>query len=429
MTSSMPVKNGKFVNALAGFAGFITRQEGRKFLQLSDDVQEPAVTTAETNRDDWASLYVHIPFCKTLCPFCCFNRYLYTEDKVRKYFESLKKEVALYIQKGFRFSSFYFGGGTPTVHIGELTSFLDFLKENFEVRQISLETTHRELDPATMGLLKKAGVNRLSIGVQSFDDTVLKSMGRLVGSGKDAREKLVMAQGHFDTVNADFIFNFPNQSIESFAADVAAFKELGIDQATFYPLMPSPHKMSALERRFKWVDTSRERDFYEVILNELYQGGYKASTAWCFSRGDRLIDEYIIDYDDYIGVGAGSVSFLKGNFYVNTFSLEQYDEIIDGGRLPIVRWRRLSEREHLRYYMLTKLFGMTLEPEKFRQRFHGDIDGKLRFELLFFRLFGLVSDNGKITVTRKGMYPASVMMKEFFAALNSLREYCIEKRI
>ena len=67
--------------------------------------------------------------------------------------------------------------------------------------------------------------------------------------------------------------------------------------------MPSPHKKSRLERRFHKVDTSREKEFYDVILKELYQGGYKASTAWCFSRGNRLIDEYIIDYDDYVGVG------------------------------------------------------------------------------------------------------------------------------
>ena len=311
----------------------------------------------------------------------------------------------------------------------ELVSFVDFLKENFEVKQISLETTHREINRRNIDLLKAAGINRLSIGVQSFDNDILKSMGRVTGSGEEAKEKLMMAQGHFDTVNADFIFNFPGQSIEKFMADVATFKALGIDQATLYPLMPSPHKMSAIERRFKWVDTSREKDFYDIILSELYEAGYKVSTAWCFSRGDRMIDEYIIDYDDYIGVGAGSVSFLKGNFLVNTFSLERYDELTSSGKLPIMRWKRLSEREHLRYYMLTKLFGMTLDPEKFYQRFNDDINKKLKLELLFFRLFGLVKDNGKITVTRKGMYPASVMMKEFFAALNALREYCIENQV
>jgi len=425
----MHSQDERLVRQLANFTGFLTRRGGKKFLQLSNEFDEQAVRVTEGKRDDWASLYIHIPFCRTLCPFCCFNRYLFAEDKARRYFASLKKEVSLYIQRGFRFSSFYFGGGTPTVLMDELLSFIDFLRENFAVKQISLETTAREINSENINLLKEAGINRLSIGVQSFNNDILKAMGRLTGSGEEVKEKLKMAQGQFDTVNADFIFNFPGQSVETFALDVATFKNLGIDQATFYPLMPSPHKMSALERRFKRVDTSREKEFYNVILQELYQAGYRVSTAWCFSRGDRMIDEYIIDYDDYIGVGAGSVSFLGGNFYVNTFSLDRYDELTSRNRLPVVRWIRLSEREHLRYYMLTKFFGMTLDPAQFSRRFNAGVYRKLRYELLFFKLFRLVEDNGQITVTRRGMYPVSVMMKEFFAALNGLREHCIENRI
>ena len=421
--------NNQLSVTTARFAGWVTRREGRKFLQLSDQFPQPVLPQKKTGRDDWASLYIHIPFCRTLCPFCCFNRYLLDEAKARRYFVNLKKEVGLYIERGFRFSDFYFGGGTPTVLMDELLGFIDFLKQNFKVRRISMETTQREINPETIAVLKKTGVNRLSIGVQSFDNDLLRAMGRLVGSGEEAIEKLKMAQGQFDTVNADFIFNFPTQTVVQFEKDVATFKSLGLDQATFYPLMPSPYKKSRLEKRFHKIDTSREKKFYNVILRELYQGGYKASTAWCFSRGDRLIDEYIIDYDDYVGVGAGSVGFLNGDFFVNTFSLEKYDELITGGKLPIVSWRQLSEREHLRYYMLTKLFGMSLDPEKFRERFNADINQKLRLELAFFGMFGLVKDNKQIEVTPKGMYTVCVMQKEFFAALNTLREHYIDEQI
>ncbi|MDP2918992.1 MAG: coproporphyrinogen III oxidase family protein [Dehalococcoidia bacterium] len=413
----------------ARIAGWVTRREGKKFLQLKDNPPDPSVPADKAGRDDWASLYVHIPFCRTLCPFCCFNRYLLDEKKAHRYFVNLKKEVEMYHQRGFRFSDVYFGGGTPTVMMDELVSFLDFLKQHFTVRQISLETTHREVNKETLDALKKAGVNRLSIGVQSFDNQLLKDMGRVIGTGEEAIEKLKMAQGMFDTVNADFIFNFPTQTPAMFEKDVATFKALGIDQATFYPLMPSPHKKTRLERRFSQVDTSREKQFYDIILQELFEGGYKASTAWCFSRGDRLIDEYIIDYDDYIGVGAGSVGFLNGDFLVNTFSLDKYDELISAGKLPLVSWRRLSEREHLRYYLLTKLFGMSLDPQKFHQRFHADMNGSLRWELTFFRTFGLVKGNSRINVTPRGMYTMCVMQKEFFAALNTLREKYIEKQV
>lgn len=238
-----------------------------------------------------------------------------------------------------------------------------------------------------------------------------------------------MAEGQFQTLNVDFVFNFPGQTIAQFQADVTAFKELGLDQATFYPLMASPHKKDALERKFNRVDNSREKRFYDIILRELYRGGYTASTAWCFSRGERMIDEYIIEYDDYIGIGAGSVSIVRGNFYVNSFSLDRYQDFAAGGRLPIVGWRRLSEKENLRYYLLTKLFGMKLDAEAFLRRFGSDIAGKLWVELAFLKASGVVSGDGTLRVTERGMYPVSVMMRDFFASLNTLREHYIEHQI
>ncbi|MGD9393800.1 MAG: coproporphyrinogen III oxidase family protein [Dehalococcoidia bacterium] len=413
------------VKTLANLAGWVTRREGRKFLKLSEEIDEKALTAAALGAD--SSLYIHIPFCRTLCPFCCFNRYLLDEAKARRYFKSLKRELDLYIEKGFRFSDFYFGGGTPTVLMDELIAFIDYLKSQFEVKQISLETTPRELTPETVSELKAAGINRLSIGVQSFDRDVLKGMGR--PAPDDVKERLLMAEGQFDTLNVDFVFNFPAQTIEQFQADVALFKELKIDQATFYPLMPSPHKRDAMERKFNRIDTAREKAFYDVILRELYHQGYRASTAWCFSRGERMIDEYIVTDDDYIGIGSGSVSMVRGNFYVNSFALDRYEEIISQNRLPVIGWRRLSEREHRRYYLLTKLFGMKVARDRFQHRFKADIDSKLRAEMAFLRLFGLVAGDESINVTEKGMYPVSTMMREFFAALNSLREYCIENQI
>ena len=414
---------------LSNFVGFVTRREGRKFLKLSEEVDESLITASGLGGNEGTSLYIHIPFCRTLCPFCCFNRYLFKEDKARHYFKNLKRELDLYIQRGFKFSDFYFGGGTPTIQMDELVGFINYLKQNFEVKRISLETTAREINQENINLLKAAGINRLSIGVQSFDDDILRSMGRLSPTGEEIKEKLLMAEGKFDTLNVDFVFNFPGQSIEQFEADVAAFKKLGIDQATFYPLMASPHKKDALERKFNRINISQEKKFYDVILRELYAAGYKASTPWCFSNGDRMIDEYIVESDDYIGIGAGSVSIVKGNFYVNTFSLDKYDGFLDRNKLPIVGWRKLSESEHLRYYLLTKLFGMGVDKRKFYQRFNADIHKKLRSELLFLRLFGLVQGKERIKVTPKGMYPVSVMMREFFASLNSLREYYIENQI
>ena len=103
--------------------------------------------------------------------------------------------------------------------------------------------------------------------------------------------------------------------------------------------------------------------------------------------------------------------------------------MVENNKLPIVLQRRLSESEYLRYYMLTKLFGMKLDTGRFRHSFETDINKKLRVELLFLKLFRVVEDGEIIRVTKQGMYPVSVMMREFFAALNNLREYCIQNQI
>jgi menaquinone C8-methyltransferase len=411
-------------------AGYVTRREGRKFLKLSDKVDDSLIDSRILRSGEQISLYIHIPFCRSLCPFCCFNRYLFNAETARAYFIHLRHELDIYIQRGFIFSDFYFGGGTPTIMMDELLSFIDYLKQKFPVRQISLETTPLEITPEKVTTLKNAGIKRLSLGIQSFDDEMLKSMGRLQCSGAETQKRIGLTLGQFETVNVDLIFNFPFQTPDKLAADIRIFKAMHIDQVTFYPLMPSPHKKSALERRFAKVDNSHEKNYYDLILGEIFDTGYIASTVWCFSKGQRMIDEYIVDYADYIGIGAGSVSLVNGLFYVNSFSLEKYADRLNTGRLPVARRRNLSEREYFRYYLLTKLFGTRVNKNQFKEQFGSDIYNKIGTELRFLKLAGAIDENrDEIRVNRSGMYIISVMMREFFAGLNTLREISIENQI
>jgi len=409
---------------LCDFFSWAVRFEGRKFLALGEGVDDSLLVPSPERGNP--ALYIHIPFCKQLCPYCSFNRFPYHEDKVRRYFRSLRRELDFYLERGFRFSSFYFGGGTPTVQMDELISFFDYLHARLPVEEISLETNPRDITPENVKILKDLGVKRLSMGVQSFDDGMLRVMGRLSHTGAEAVEKVRLAQGQFDTFNIDLLYNFPSQSLEQFHRDILWVKELGVDQVTFYPLMPAPKKRELMERRFSRVDTARERRFYDLILEEIYHDGYHPSTVWCFSRGERMIDEYIIDYEDYIAIGSGSVGLYEGLFYVNSFSLENYNQMVSEGRLPIVMSRILPRRDLLRYYLLTKLFGMKIDKEAHRRRFGRGIHRDLGLDLALFRLLGIVKEDERwVRVTERGMYFVSGMMREFFTALNRLREYCM----
>src|SRR5205085_12316091 len=128
----------------------------------------------------------HIPFCEVLCPFCSFHRVQHCHEQARRYFTALRREIGLYHAAGHRFQSAYFGGGTPTIEPEELVETIEIVRALFGVREISVETNPKDLRAPLLELLRRAGVTRLSVGVQSFDDTLLREMERAEQYGNSA---------------------------------------------------------------------------------------------------------------------------------------------------------------------------------------------------------------------------------------------------
>ena len=143
-----------------------------------------------------------------------------------------------------------------------------------------------------------------------------------------------------------------------------------------------------------------------------------------------MIDEYIIEYPEYIAIGSGSVGLYGGVFYANYFDLTNYLQRVNSGQFPIAMSKRLTRRELLRYCLLTQLFGMNLRRDVHREFFGRNPEKDLWIELLVLRLLGTIEATGEgFRVTRRGMYVVSGMMREFFTGLNRLREYCMSRRI
>jgi hypothetical protein len=144
-------------------------------------------------------LYVHVPFCEVLCPFCSFHRVRYNESKTARYFKALRREIQLYHAAGFRFRDVYVGGGTPTVHPDELLETLGLIRSLSPVRTVSIETNPNHLEPDVLARYRDAGVTRFSVGVQSFDDGLLAGMDRLekYGNGVQIRDRLAAVRGIF----------------------------------------------------------------------------------------------------------------------------------------------------------------------------------------------------------------------------------------
>ncbi len=137
-------------------------------------------------------LYMHVPFCERLCPYCSFNRFPFKEERAKPYFANMRKEMMMLKDLGYDFESVvYIGGGTPTIMIDELCETIDMARENFSIKEVSSETNPNHLIPSYLEKLK-GRVDRLSVGVQSFDDGLLKQMDRYekYGCGQEIMERI-----------------------------------------------------------------------------------------------------------------------------------------------------------------------------------------------------------------------------------------------
>jgi coproporphyrinogen III oxidase-like Fe-S oxidoreductase len=406
---------------------FITYAVRRKNAECLQFFPTPTLSLPRRTESGPIGLYLHVPFCEELCPYCSFNRVEFQEAFARRYFDALRKEVLMYRDLGYTFKSLYIGGGTPTILIDELEATIRLIKETFAVTEISVETNPNHLTSTNLYVLQNVGVNRLSVGVQTFDDTLLKAVKRYhkYGSGQEVAERLKQAQGLFHTLNVDMIFNFPQQTQEMLEQDLATLTGLGVDQITYYPLMSSTQTQEAMSREMGGApDHARTREFYSRVTEALATH-YTASTAWCFSRHDAAIDEYAVNFDEYAGLGSGSIGHIGRTAYANTFDIEEYILKVNQGSLPLAAKRDFSLQERLGYDFLMKLFGLSLDMDVLNAKHGVNVYWHLWPEIVFFRLLnGLKKRGNKLLLTKRGRYFWFLMMREFFIGVNNFRDYC-----
>jgi coproporphyrinogen III oxidase-like Fe-S oxidoreductase len=203
--------------------------------------------------------------------------------------------------------------------------------------------------------------------------------------------------------------------------------EIGIDQITYYPLMVSDSTREAVSKTLGRVDDRQEERFYHRIVERLVPA-YRFSSAWCFSKKTAMIDEYIVDYDEYAGLGSGSIGYLNGTCYANTFNIRQYIAQVERGELPLMASRDFSLKDQIRYDFLMKLFGMKLDIPALQKKYGGRLFRYLWLDLVVFRLAGALRyDPPDYVLTPRGRYYWVIMMREFFISVNNFRDFCREQ--
>lgn len=404
----------------------VVQQCTKSYLKLapSDDRFVPAPRPGQEYM-----LYMHVPFCERLCPYCSFNRFPFDEKLAVPYFENMRKEMLMLKDLGYDFNSVYIGGGTPTIMIDQLCETIDLARETFSIEEVSSETNPNHLIPEYLDKLQ-GRVQRLSVGVQSFDNGLLKQMDRCAkyGRGEEILERIKEASPYFTSLNVDMIFNFPAQTEEILRADLEKVIESGTSQTTFYPLMASPAVARSLKATVGKVDYQREQQFYKII-SETLAGGEKPlfqfGSAWTFNKHEvGMIDEYVVDYEEYPAIGSGGITYLGNSLFVNTFSLKEYNAAIEAGRMSLSGKTEFSKHDRMRYRFMMQLFGLRLDKKQFAKDFGCSIERGLPVEMAFMKASGAfaVNNEDEIRLTPKGRYLMVVMMRQFFIGVNNLRD-------
>ena len=339
-------------------------------------------------------LYVHIPFCKSICPFCPYNKVPYDKDLATSYFRALEKEIDCYVEGSHKpFSSLYIGGGTPTLCLDEVGHIIEKLTVTGE---IAIEVLPNHATEDTVIRLRDMGVNYLSLGIKSFDQTVLDHLKRPC-TATENRAALEAVIGQFDCVDVDLIFDIAFDDETIFLRDLEICFQAGVEQVSSYPLM-----------RFGYTPFGKSghlpKKEHQVLRKAEFlakQYGYERRSVWTFNRLSS--SSYTsITREFYLGCGAGAATFTGSLFYLNHFSIPAYIEKVNSGSLPIARASRLSTRKAAAYYLFWQAYTGKIDVSSFEALYPGQ--HLLKGLLNAFRRLGILHTEGDHLVLSKRGY-------------------------
>ncbi len=281
------------------------------------------------------SFYFHIPFCLSKCYYCDFNSYAGLNWLIPQYVDTLEKEMQLHAKDVWEFEvkTIYFGGGTPSLlpaksiaYMLESCSKLFNMPSNLEV---TLEANPGTVDQSFLTQLKESGVNRLSLGVQSFSDNELKLLGR-IHSANEAREAFFMArQAGFENINMDLLYALPQQAVSDWRNNLVEAIKLNPDHFSLYPLTLEPSTPLAnavASGSLPKPDADLAADMYLLALDKLAQEGYShyEISNWALPGKECQHNMTYWKNEPYLGLGAGAHSHLGGYRWVNVSSPVEY---------------------------------------------------------------------------------------------------------
>ena len=288
-------------------------------------------------------LYIHIPFCDRICNYCDFTAFQGANSKIKEYVEALKKEIEFEGNKNFLIDSIFIGGGTPSFIDGKyIFEILEKVKGNFTVLdniEISIETNPKTFDEKKLEYYKSAKINRVSIGVQSFNDKILKELGRNHNS-KEALESIELVKKFGFDINLDLIFGYQSQTIEDILYDLEMVKNINPEHISYYALIiEEKTKFKALQNvgKLNFLDEETERKMYHLIVEKLEEMGMNQYEVSNFAKvgKESVHNKKYWNCKEYLGLGISAHSYLNDERFSNTVNLAKYIKELQNGNIPV----------------------------------------------------------------------------------------------
>lgn len=348
-------------------------------------------------------LYIHIPFCDKRCDYCAFVSSVQSDKEKEKYINNLIKEIHITKNhtKDIVFSTVYIGGGTPScLSESMLAGLINAVRNNFNIEQqeFTVEGNPTSLNENKLKTLKSLGVDRISVGVQSFNDDILKNIGRLHDS-KQAVECLKTAQKLGFRVSADGILGLQGQSKEDITDFVRKVSDIGVEHVSLYSLTieentPLFHKVSVGE--YCPSDDDEEREYYDFARAELSKYGYKRYevSSFCKNNQRSLHNEKYWSGVDYYGFGISARGLVDGVRYRVSDSFEEYYGMLSRGELPHFKEEVLSREDKIfEMIMLGLRTEQGVDSDRMSREFNIDFKCKYKEAIEKVKDYTLFKDN------------------------------------
>jgi oxygen-independent coproporphyrinogen III oxidase len=373
--------------------------------------------------------YIHIPFCDHKCIYCDFYSII-TSDNIQSFLKSLKKEISHSSEKfsdNREFISIFFGGGTPSLMEPEyISEIIESIKRKFivkEVAEITLETNPGTVSLQKMKMFGEIGINRISIGIQSFDDKDLKFLTRIHNSETAVKTVREAAEAGFENISLDLIFNLPGQTKRKWIKNLEQAIELPINHISAYSLILERgtilNKM-VLDGKVEIRDEDYDAELYQTTIEFLTSNGFYQYEVSNFAKPgfECAHNNAYWHYTDYFGFGTSAHSFIDGNRWWNLSSLKMYIDKVEQSSNAVAGSETISPEMAVNEYVMLELRSSGLNIKNFEDRFGSEMGNWLKKKYSYFELLKnqnfVIMDSSNIKLTATGYAICDEILKGLF---------------